>query len=765
MKTRTNCFEACHNQIAKQFGSERYDIINRQFGLLTVSANDLESFMQTSSNIIVESAPFHPEMKVADELREFVTNLGKKCQERKNEGIALVMSVHGMTKSEFEQFQVNFMRQINTFNGVVRVQRLEMTAENQRFSPRVEIGDCGITDTVVRTLSMVPEIHWLEIDHPLVLHNRYAKSLCDAGQDGYVPLDDYNITGEGEVVGVTDTGIDMKHCFFYDPDVPAPFNKINHQHRKVVYYFTSLGDGLDEGEAHGTHVAGTVAGESYNNYGDYKKLSGMVHGAKIAFADIAKADGVLVAIPNLKDLFNNLATSGAKIFTNSWGTTQNVYEDKASKVDQFMWENPDSLVIFSAGNEGTDKNGNLVSKSVGAPSTNKNGISVGASLNSRESWKSIMQSNSISEVLGQDSLAYFSSQGPTADNRLKPDLTAPGYYIFSAKGKYNASSPHCEAQGLSGTSMAAPVVAGFATKVRQFYRHGYYPTGERNASNGFVPSGALIKATLIHSGQKLSYLVKQDNSWISLTQYPSAYQGYGRIQMNKVLNFGQSSRSPLTMFVKGGATPSQRHYVAFTTTGQLHAYNFTAGSHGTPIRVTFCYTDYFGSTSSNNAMINTVTLTIHSPSGTVLTPMTTPDTTQSNVQMIDIDSPVAGGVYTILIHAIALSRTPQPYAFVATGDLTYVNATSDPITTSHDSVNASLNYDTSVYLIVLAVLVCFLSVVLYHFYRLVKNSAMNNAANFREDSDFPYEYLDDEEQNKKQTVYQKYFQRKRNQKK
>ena len=45
-----------------------------------------------------------------------------------------------------------------------------------------------------------------------------------------------------------------------------------------------------------------------------------------------------------------------------------------------MWNNPDALVIFAAGNDGP------YSGSIDAPSTNKNGIAVGASLNDYDSW-------------------------------------------------------------------------------------------------------------------------------------------------------------------------------------------------------------------------------------------------------------------------------------------------------------------------------------------------------------------------------------------
>jgi hypothetical protein len=55
--------------------------------------------------------------------------------------------------------------------------------------------------------------------------------------------------------------------------------------------------------------------------------------------------------------------------------------------------------------------------SVGDPAVSKNALTVGASLNT---------------ALYED-VAYFSSFGPTFDNRIKPDVVAPGFLITSAR--------------------------------------------------------------------------------------------------------------------------------------------------------------------------------------------------------------------------------------------------------------------------------------------------------------------------------------------
>lgn len=61
------------------------------------------------------------------------------------------------------------------------------------------------------------------------------------------------LTGEGEVIGVGDTGIDYNTCFFHDPRHSVPFNRIDMRHRKIVGYFTHADD-RDYIDSHGTHI-------------------------------------------------------------------------------------------------------------------------------------------------------------------------------------------------------------------------------------------------------------------------------------------------------------------------------------------------------------------------------------------------------------------------------------------------------------------------------------------------------------------------------
>jgi subtilisin family serine protease len=85
------------------------------------------------------------------------------------------------------------------------------------------------------------------------------------------------------------------------------------------------------------------------------------------------------------------------------------------------------------------------------------------------------------------------------DGRIKPDIVAPGQYVYSAKSDGNLKSNQCGGCKLSyiwilaiylfvlvnsvfplaGTSMATPVVSGSAALIRQYFLDGRYPTSEK----------------------------------------------------------------------------------------------------------------------------------------------------------------------------------------------------------------------------------------------------------------------------------------------
>jgi hypothetical protein len=107
------------------------------------------------------------------------------------------------------------------------------------------------------------------------------------------------------------------------------------------------------------------------------EYNGAAPGAKVAFDDVGDSDGSLAGIPwDLADgLYPHAYAAGARIYSNSWGSTDTHYDTMAMETDQFTHDNDDFLVLVAAGNDGPSY------ATVGSPATAKNILAVGATVN------------------------------------------------------------------------------------------------------------------------------------------------------------------------------------------------------------------------------------------------------------------------------------------------------------------------------------------------------------------------------------------------
>jgi serine protease AprX len=109
-----------------------------------------------------------------------------------------------------------------------------------------------------------------------------------------------------------------------------------------------------------------------------------------------------------------------------------------------------------------------------------------------------------------EGLAAFSSRGPTAEKRLKPDVVAPGTAILSTRSQKKKNLGAVSQGGvsgddrymyLSGTSMAMPLVAGSCAVIREALLANGYRDEENVIKN---PTGALVKALLINGAESIT---------------------------------------------------------------------------------------------------------------------------------------------------------------------------------------------------------------------------------------------------------------------
>lgn len=407
-------------------------------------------------------------------------------------------------------------------------------------------------------------------------------------------------TGKGQIVGFADTGLDSGNAQSIHSDFKGQVKK--------GYAYGLLSFSWNDPMGHGTHVAGSIASNGAQSSG---QLKGGGYGAQLIAGGMwSQLLNNMIPPQDITKMFADAYNDGARIHTNSWGSPQNLgaYDNFAQTVDEYMWNNPEMLLMFAAGNSGTDANedGRVDEDSIGTPATAKNVLSVGASENlvsdggiqrkigdlKKQDGSPLFKADPIaSDFLSNNvnGIAAFSSRGPTDDKRMKPDVVAPGANILSARSQVDGASELWGAMDQNyswsgGTSMSTPLVAGGAAVLREYLV-------SRGISN---PSAALVKGLLMHTATDL-YPGQFGESGKAtgqemLATRPNPHQGFGRVDMDAVTSL--DSATIVNSDVAGGGSTT-------INVGQVSG-----------AMVTLIYTDAPGAASSAKALVNNLDIRI-----------------------------------------------------------------------------------------------------------------------------------------------------------
>jgi len=519
--------------------------------------------------------------------------------------------------------------------------------------------DAGARVAQIRAIAAVRKVEpYIEPE----LHNDVARVLLGLDTAASPTVTRLTETGAGQIVAVADTGLDDTH-----PDFAGRVASLIALGRP--------GDATDP-HGHGTHVAATVLGSGLASGGTHR---GVAPGAQLVFQSLLDANFKLGGLPlDLGDLFEAAYQSGARIHNNSWGAVvDSEYTMNSQEVDEFVARRRDMLIVISAGNEGQAAHrlhaqpGSVDWLSLGAPASCKNAIAVGASRSSRTAgglstltygtaWPSEFPDAPIATdpVSGDpEALAGFSSRGPCTDRRVKPDVVAPGTDILSAKSslaplfRFWGPGPSPQYAFMGGTSMAAPLVAGCAALVRE-----YYVTTRGHAQ----PSAALLKATLVNSARHLTAA----SATADFNVLPNMHQGFGAVDMRHA--YPNPAQPNLRLeFVDDWQNPAS----SFAITGQRRRFQVGVAA-GQRLAICMAYTDAPG-----RALQNNLNLLVEPPGGPKVVgnqnlPLALqPIDQENNVEIVRFDAPVAG-TYLIQISASNLLTADQDFALVVTGALT-----------------------------------------------------------------------------------------------
>ncbi len=285
---------------------------------------------------------------------------------------------------------------------------------------------------------------------PFVAHTRYVAASrrsatgppADAGRDygvaqeqldyiGASLMHECGFTGQGIVIGVQDTGFDRDHESLQHITVLDEYDFVNDDTNTA----DEEGD-MEEHEYHGTGVLSLLVGLDDDDF------MGVVPDAGVI---LSKTEDLTQEEPIEEDYYVEglewIEGLGADIFSSAlgyadWYTEQDQDGETApTSIAATLAVNRGLIMVVAAGNIGPD------SRTLAPPADAEGVITVG----------SVTMKGVISE---------FSSRGPTADGRTKPDVVGPGDPVWMAdSGWDSAYIPDY------GTSFATPLVAGVAALV------------------------------------------------------------------------------------------------------------------------------------------------------------------------------------------------------------------------------------------------------------------------------------------------------------
>jgi serine protease AprX len=290
----------------------------------------------------------------------------------------------------------------------------------------------------IEKLALMPEVDFIADDATL-------STLMDIARPtiGGAKADQYNLTGNGIGIAIIDTGV-------------YPHADLTLEKNRIVA-FKDFVKGLEfpyDDNGHGTHVAGVAAGNGYMSDGKYRGIAPKANIIAVKSMDKNGSGNTSDIVAGMQWILENKNRYNIRILSLSIGSDPDLMEneDPLVKGVNVLWD-AGIVVVAAAGNSGPNQ------RTINSPGISQKIITIGSS-----------DDNGTTNIK-DDTIAEFSSRGPTKEKILKPDIVAPGVDILSLDSdkefipkqgirRYRFKKMENPYKEMSGTSMATPVVSG-----------------------------------------------------------------------------------------------------------------------------------------------------------------------------------------------------------------------------------------------------------------------------------------------------------------
>ena len=370
--------------------------------------------------------------------------------------LSLSLSVFSQSPEELSNIRKNSNAIVvdkleSEFNDYARAQKIEID-NFYKSSKFVEFGQNKVQKIIFGT--------------PIFYRNFNEGASRTINTNSFYPSGNLgiNITGSGILAGVWDSG------------------KVRRTHVELVNKIT-FGDATFNDSDHATHVTGTMIASGVD-----AKAKGIAYNAQVKSY-------------NWSDDYNEMlkfGKDGYLVSNHSYGySADNLpewifgsYDDSSYEIDAVSSAFPYYQIVVAAGNDRDSSSILQVS--------DKSGYDLLSGMCDSKNALVVAAVGQVDIYNDKDSvvMSSFSNYGPTDDGRIKPDISAKGYGVYSCSSTSNTSY-----LTMNGTSMAAPGISGLIILLQNYYN---------SLNSGQYLKASQVRGLICHTAREAGYNIGPD---------------------------------------------------------------------------------------------------------------------------------------------------------------------------------------------------------------------------------------------------------------